>query len=369
MFAKGFLTLLLCFLTATVYWVAGLRNGAGLDREPEPDFFATTEGALLEDPQRWLRRAPLATTPLLAAALDASQKNDQPRFKAALDAAIKRDPRSEPAWMWRAENAAIAGKYQTAIEAIVHLIRINRRDAALYYELLADIAQAPEGAEIVLETFSSSNDIISRILPILIERQTNPDLLFAFSLVSDTAARRRFLQYLLRTGDQQRAFIAWLQYLPEDRLSNLTWPINTAFTEPNPYPPFDWSLNLDKVETSQDGLYTVYLGRGQMTFAEQIMPLTPGRYRFRAEMTGYIKPRGGRFAWTIHCVGEKEPIMYLSPKSLSATRGVFEIEFETPSTDCAFQYLALRSEPGEYARRATAQTYKIGLESIQNSKN
>ncbi len=309
-----------------------------------------------------LRRKPAASEPLLRRALAAWRGGEAQIAEAALAEAVRRDPRSIPAWALRAEMAIASRDPAAFADAIERLHDVNPSRSRSYAALLTDFIEIGAGEEALLTPILDDERWLRAVFAELRRRRAPASVWRGLAIVSD-AARPDYLAALIAQDRVADAFSAFLSFLPESRLADLSWPIDAGFTEIGRYPPFTWRLGARNAELlSEGGLYASYNGRGKPVLAEQVMPLGPGRYRFTAEMDGRATPQGGALIWRIDCIGaDRKRLGEIAPEGVGDTPRAFAFDFVVPATGCRFQRLALAGAPGVYAKPARVVTRRVAI--------
>ena len=176
---------------------------------------------------------------------------------------------------------------------------------------------------------------------------------------------RPYLSKLIEVGRLEQAYLTWLQHLPPDRLSQLTYLYNGRFQYELSNLPFDWSMQpvrgaaVDLARGAQDTVLRVGFSGTRVPFrhVSHLLVLPPGNYRF----TGSVKAdrlqneRGLR--WRIFCI--ENPEASLGETDLVAGNVPwrnFQVDFSVPTSACRAQNLIL-----ELPARVALEQHVSGL--------
>jgi len=161
---------------------------------------------------------------------------------------------------------------------------------------------------------------------------------------------------LVGSGDFQRAYLAWINFLPENALSGIAFVYDGDFAGlPGP-PPFNWRLfsegsgNAEMVRKSNlpqgTALEANYFSEQPATLAEQTIVLEPGSYVFSYSVTasrdGDI---GGGLGWSLRCL-DKQSRELLRSGLLPTQPTRVDVRFVVPA-GCVAQKLSLVGTSGD----------------------
>ena len=171
-----------------------------------------------------------------------------------------------------------------------------------------------------------------------------------------------YLNQLIKDGEFDLAFLAWVSFLPKDQLAGLAYAYNGDFERPVSGLPFDWTI--DRVLGAETSVAAGDRAEGgnalRVTFAnrrvpfhhvQKLMLLTPDRYR----LSGLVKAEGIEnergLWWRIVCA-ESGSVLAESGRVTGTTPWTaFQVEFDVPATGCTAQWLRL-----ELAARVALET-------------
>ena len=171
-----------------------------------------------------------------------------------------------------------------------------------------------------------------------------------------------FVRTVAKSGDLERAYIAFLSFLSGEDLEEMTVPYDSEFIGLRGAKPFNWVINEKFAELERDGgLYVSFFGKGRPTLTEQILVLSPGQYVAATKMGGELYQYGGSFEWIIQCAGQRETLMTIPIDELKAVKFTFRGQFVIPTSGCSFQRLRLLGVAGEYPRTTRAEISSVTI--------
>lgn len=377
--------LLAAVFAATLGWVGAEATGPQARFIAERTGYAPAVYAYLEamrtDPSsspptldqisQLLRRAPLSDGAMGMAgfaALNAGALGDAAR---RFSEAIRRNPRNEAARIWLADRAMTAGDAAQAIAHLESLMRLDRERTEIWLRALATVANSPTGLA-ALEAHIRASDPVPGWAPQLIARlNASPALSLETltplnRLTSQTQAG--FLQRVDAERGTKAAYQAWRAFSFEEGAGAVDWPYDPLFQSMPGSAPFNWSLRNNLAEFAQGGgLEVTYLGRGVAPYADQVMLLDPGRYRFEARLSGEGSANGGGFAWQMSCKAPSISLGKVDIHDLGPANRVYSFDFSVPDTACDAQVLILRGAPGEFPVRARAKIESVAIKRLSDA--
>jgi hypothetical protein len=350
--------------------VAALRHALSAELAPE-----NGPNIAIKDParaERLLAAAPLDPTALTYLGLAADKKGDAARARSLMTLAVRSDGRALRPRLWLMDQDLRRRDYRSAIEHFDRLVRIGPagtnglinamtgvvRDPASHAPLARKLATNPPWRATFLYALNQqgvSPNVIYRLMP---QDSAKTQVLFEQSAL---------LQSLLKSHEYERAYLAWINFLPEASLRNLGPVYDPQFRKlPGPLP-FNWQMT-DGADGSSEyseprGLTVSYLGTGPATLTEQTMLLSAGRYRLSVIAAG--SDDSNQLAWTVTCSGAGEPLRRLPITGLKDARQRYTTQFEIPAADCGAQRLALVGSPVEFPRTASAAMDSVAVELVK----
>jgi len=311
-----------------------------------------------------LEKLPLAFEPFFVAARAAEQKGDLRRAIALMEE-VRRRRHSHPAA--RMQLMIYYTKAERFPEALSEIDVVLRRNGELRTALLPELTKLisdPRGRAALAtilakqpawreEFFSAAGarkiatsdarDLYERIRKL----KPNGDLMLERQLILQTQAK---------SGDYVGARQTWLAGLsPQERGPN-RFMFDGAFRGVRAPGPFGWSFkdtDAGRAEPAKDGQRTyldiAYFGGQNLSLADQMLALPPGRFTLRLIARSPNGISSGRLFWRLTCLPGGSPIGALDMARASADNRRFSTAFTVPASGCSGQSLSLVAEPGDVA--------------------
>jgi hypothetical protein len=163
-----------------------------------------------------------------------------------------------------------------------------------------------------------------------------------------------YVDFLIKRSFYDLAYYTWLQFLPEEQLSQAGHLFNGSFELEPSGAPFDWRFSQDtgattKIASRPDDVakHALFMqfgpGRAEFHGVRQLLMLPPGSYILKGQyQLDLISPRG--LQWRISCVKATEPlaesVLY---NGTAAEWTEFGVNFSVPEKNCPAQNLELVS--------------------------
>jgi hypothetical protein len=197
----------------------------------------------------------------------------------------------------------------------------------------------------------------------------SPDAIFRLTAQDSARAtaiaeQTGLLQTLVKNHEYERAYLAWVNFLPKAQLNQVGTIYDPGFANlPGPLP-FNWQFTNDTTGSAEfrkpRGLTISYLGATQTTLATQILLLSPGRYRLSVVASG--DDTYNQLGWMLSCTDGGNPLQTVQLTGLKTVLQRYSAAFEIPAANCGAQRLALTGSPGEFPRTAEAVVDTIQIE-------
>lgn len=177
-------------------------------------------------------------------------------------------------------------------------------------------------------------------------RRPNHDLMLERQLILQTQAA---------SGDYVGARRTWLSALPPEQRAANRLMFDGAFSGLRAPGPFGWTFKdaeAGRAEPARDGQRTyldvAYFGGQNVTLAEQMLALPPGRHLLRLIARSPNGISSGKLSWRLTCLPGGSQIGALDMSAAGPENRRFSAAVTVPS-GCPGQSLALVGEPGDVA--------------------
>jgi hypothetical protein len=322
--------------------------------------------------ERLLAAAPLDPVALTYLGLAADQNGDAVRAKDLMTLAVRSDGRALRARLWLMDRDLRHRDYRAAIEHFDRLVRIGPPGTAGLINAMAGIVRDPASRAPLARKLATNPPWRASFLYALNQQGMSPDVIY--QLTPQDSARTQvlfeqaaLLLSLLKNNEYERAYLAWINFLPESSLKQLGPVYDPQFQElPGPLP-FNWKLSDGSDGSSEfskpKGLNASYLGGNVAILAEQTLLLSPGRYRLSVVASG--SDENNQLSWTVTCPTAGEPLQALKITGLKADRQRYTTQFQVPAAACGAQRLTLVGSPVEFPRTASALIESVTVELVK----
>jgi hypothetical protein len=313
---------------------------------------------------------PLAPEPFYAAALVSIGRGDRAGATRLLEQARRREPRWVTPRLLLAQQYMLAGKAAGAVSEIAGINRLDSTLGSQLVEALVPLSKDPTTRVAVLSALRGDPGLREAFINHVTRKGGDAALLFkslvaapgGSSVADDQAA---VVNMLAGNGDFQRAYLAWINFLPENALSGIAFIYDGNFAGLPGTPPFNWRLSNDgsgnaeltRKSTLPQGtaLEANYFSEQPAMLAEQTVVLEPGSYVFSYSVTGSRDADlGGSLGWSLRCL-DKQGTELLRSGLLPPRPTRVDVRFVVPATGCAAQELSLVGVSGDMATTIRAE--------------
>lgn len=342
------------------------------DRIPDPAQMALLRSAA--------RNAPLRYEPFLAQGVVDRASGRWADALRAGEAARDREPRAVAIRGLLLEAYMRQRRYPAAIAQLNALVDRNGDATPDLLRVLTLLADNPQTSGYVAQALRVNPRWRSLFVDYAGEHSRNKGLLFkallahspAVAAAEQQASEASFVNSLVASGDYQRAYLAWVNFLPPQDTRHVDAIYDGEFRGFGGGPPFNWVLTSDEnavVERTRDtvlgggtALDVQYYGRTPTKLAQQILLVPPGDYVFSgAAVASSDSQFGGALAWNLACLPSGTTIPLIRLTKFSTTRFRIAQRVTIPAEGCVAQQLVLTGEPGEIASLIAAQFNHIAL--------
>jgi hypothetical protein len=308
--------------------------------------------------------APLEAIPFYFRAIELEAAGEDEKILPLLDEALKRDPRHYYARLWRARIYYRTQRIAEAVDEVLKVIPLHRREEADLIAALVDVARDPGNRAILLELIAKQPPWAGAFMR-RVEAEID-DESFRLALASQSSASlNRHVRELIQNNDHERAFQIWQATLTEDQLLAFSWPVDSRFAPGNEDAPFGWRSDRNTASRGPDGLSVFYNGRGTKQMLSQTMLLGQGyRYRIALWISGDLQEDGGWFQWTMRCAAGEPVVGVVDVRSIDPKTMPVMFDVALPYEGCAAQSLSLAGKPGEYSYPARLSIREVRISEL-----
>lgn len=343
-------------------------------RIPSPDQLAFARRAAVA--------TPLAGVPYYIVGATGG-RDTAPRNRRLIALALRRDPRLRPAWAWTVADRIKAGDVTGITRALIRLAVLTPENEKLW-PAIAQISAAPQARALIKAQIRRDTDWQDRYLTAL--SASTVDRAIVFEMVQSVGKhvpvatvmsspgrpddRRDFLAVLMQRKEYERAYLAWIQWLPAASLDAVGHVFDGGFKGAVALPPFTWQLS-DGAGGSAGiapatGLTIDYAGTDGATLASQLLLLAPGRYRVTTEARFASSSNDGvaPLVWELTCQSDQTALTTLAVPLDGTTGRIVGTPFDVPA-GCVAQTLALKVNSAEFAKHLSGQIRNVSVEAVK----
>lgn len=282
------------------------------------------------------RALPMRSEPFLVAGIEASAQGDADRAERLLLAAKARDPRSVPVRYFLAEHFHRQGDDRRSIEEVVSLLRLRSSGDFALAPYFVRLASEPASRGAVNALMNSDPALGRQVLAIMAASESDPELVLALWKnlkpdLADRAWQENLLARLVSKGKVERAHSIWRTFAGRAGATAALY--NPSFANDPAPAPFNWRYRSSADGVAEPdgsgGLSLLFYGRSSMVLAEQMLALSPGRYR----LSWAASTESESIVWRAQCLQGASP---LAQAKLAAKGMDFAI-----AGDCPFIWLEL----------------------------
>ena len=307
------------------------------------------------------REEPLSADPFLVQAALAVRRQDYKRGEALLLEARRREPRSPAARFLLADLYLRSGQTAPAMREMAVLNRLLPGGAVGLGPALAAYAADRRTLPQIRQILRSYPELEDPLLTALSDNSRNADAILALASgrrggTETPAWQPRLLNAMIADGRYREAGALWSRFAGVETPSAL---FNPTFDESRAPPPFNWELSQAAggvADAKNGGLDLLYFGREDVSLAQQVTLLPPGRYSLSMIVSGQFA--GNRIGWTVICLPSKRSILSLPLTKAGQVSGQFAVE-----GTCAAQRVALQAEGEEFPKRSDFRIERLQVTS------
>jgi hypothetical protein len=308
-------------------------------------------------------KAPLAPEPFLVNGVQAEVAGDDETARRSFLAAQWRDPRSMAAAYFLANYYLRSGHVLDGLKQTVLLARLSPSGAGAAAPFIAAYASNRSNWPQMRELFRSQGWLQEGVLTTLAQNARNVDAILALADANhrkpSSSWLRPLLSNLVANGDYGRARAIWSSIGGGQAGNALLF--DEDFSQPDPPPPFNWSLASSTVglaERQEKGkrLHVIFYGNEDGVLAGQLLLLPPGAYRLQMQLVGSpLHPEALR--WSIRCDKKSGEPLAITALDAAAKNGW---TIQVPE-NCPAQRLELFGRTGDIAQQSEATITGLSL--------
>ena len=324
-----------------------------------------------DEARQALLRSPNLAQPFLLEALAAIKTGNPTRAGVFAAEAARRNPRSPDARAILASRLLSEGRVAEALPQIDRAMVLDRQLSDVMMPVLVSLTKSPKTLQPLVAYLARNPRWRSNFLQVLNTAGADPAVVFTLTNAgagdaSLAKGRSVLISTLIRAGDFDRAYLAWVNFLPPDMLGKVERVYDGKFTGLPGLPPFNWTFHSDEMGTADTdqgaGLRADYFGRDDAVFARQLLMLPPGAYRLSTIVTGDMHTENGVIGWQLRCVGPATTSAYMDLTDASERPTLFGVDLTVPPSGCPAQTLALIGTPGEFPKPSHVNITQVMVE-------
>ena len=269
------------------------------------------------------------------------------------------------------------GNYAQALVRADALLRVYPEAGKILIPALTTIATDSRGAAAISGQLSTLPPWRSSFLAVLAEKA---DPTVTFSVLSQLNAGPAkpvdgeiagYLGRLMALKQYDQAFLGWLLFMPQERLSAFRGVYDGDFDNlPGPQP-FHWVLaggvggrvdiRPSASRPHDQALQVSYDGFSTPTLVYQWMVLPPGPQRLSMDALYDTPEAQNRLIWQVTCADSGAPLLQMKPQANGTWRH-FSQTFTVPPTGCGAQQLILLPKAGDHTTSLSVWYDKLAVE-------
>jgi hypothetical protein len=338
----------------------------------------TKARAIADEAAALLARDPLADGALSVHGLALDRLGDTARAEKALTVAAAHMPTDLLSHAWLYEKAIKSGNGLLALSELDFLLRgrpdLAERVGPSVASLL--IARDAEPDARFVRLLGSSPPWRANLMVYFSNKLPVTALMRLFARLKETSGpptrdeMSTYIERLVREGDYEIAYFAFVNFLPKDRLASLGLLYNNRFQYPPTDLPFDWqifsapgvSAQVAADENKPAIKVDFYGARIAFAHVRHLLALPPGDFVFSgvARSEDLQTERGLR--WRVYCVTDPQGALATTEfLNKTAPPRPFRAEFTVPAEGCGVQGLVL-----ELPARIASETEISGTAAFSN---
>jgi hypothetical protein len=341
------------------------NNAAALSRKAELDYpesaLRGSTGEVEVTARKALSTSPLEVTALRLLGASADARGDRPAAERLMSLASQRSLRDVPAQLWMFHHELARQNFEAAFQHGDALLRVGQTRQSTARAMASAAGSSPEARRELVQVMRRSPDVreaLTRELSMTLDAaglfNILADLRDAGAVIAQSESAV-LVQRMMRDGQVEQAYLAWVQLLPAQARSGLGNVYDGDFGGLPGSAPFNWDHDktLAEIAPGPNGeastLLVHYPGQRAAKVSEQMLLLAPGRYRLRMRAQMEDPGRGDQLHWTVACRDSvNDPLVDLAGPDDAQVWTEISAEFTVPDTGCKAQLIRLRGQPGDH---------------------
>ena len=320
-------------------------------------------------------RRPLSAEPYFLTGATRKLKGDGPGGVRLVDLALSRDPRLLAARYWRMVDAVERGRVADATDAALRVISLDQGSILTTIPILVRLTRSPDSWPKIRAALPAAEAWRENYYNELVAQKVEPSIVFsAIDAVRASSGKppsvreqSALLASMTQKADFDRAYTAWLGWLPPEALGKVAYLYDGGFTGAPGATPFNWNFAQSNdgaaVLDREQGLRFDYSPNANMQLAAEMVLMPPGKYRLTSFST--LDQEIGQdipfpVAWQVMCLPKRNVVVSMRLPNSSARKGIaanFEI-----APDCVAQLLTLEGISMEFPVRAGGYVRSVAIE-------
>ncbi len=320
---------------------------------------------------------PLDPLPYFLLGASAAASGQTARAIDLLDSAVLRDPRFAPALALRLQESYFAGQKADTVAYALRLLTLRPFDRPTV-DFVAVLSADPQSRARIFRALARNPDWRSGYLSVLSAKYGKTSIVYqAIGIGSDTpgnlaSQRAQLLQDLIAQRDYDRAYTAWVSWLPASALSAIDYVYDGGFKGAPGAAPFNWQFDasgaggMPASMQPGGGLAVNVDGTAEVVPATQLLLLPPGRYQLVTTL-GEVSVNGtdalSPLVWRVKCADQPLQLVETAfPPTVSNIRFSSSV-FDVPAT-CAAQSLELHAKAEIYPSRTALTIKSVAIRNV-----
>ena len=308
-----------------------------------------------------LERAPLEDEPFFFAAMEALVQGEDSRALELLHEVRRRNPRSRFARLILLDRYLRLGRIDEATGEMTALNNLITGAGGILIPELGRLARSPQTGRALEAALRRNPEPRDMLLEHLAQTGADPELILR--LARNVPAPRgpgtgrawqgKLVDGLISRGDFNRAYAFWRTFSAPQAPARKVGLYDPEMRGLPGLPPFNWhfpATPAGAAERSNGTLTVEFYGRDSAMLAEQLLVLSPGRYRLLFIAEGSADGESSKLAWRIQCAPRATELGAIMLTKVAYSPKRITGEFTVPASGCPAQRLQLVGHAAEFVK-------------------